>query len=65
MLQMNDDAIKIVRRFFLIMQRKEKRHTHLADTFAQLSILYTDVKNMFHTTDLFPNANDSERPMGE
>jgi len=62
---MNEDALIIVRRFYLIMKRAKERRTHLSDTVAQLYVLYEDVQNLFHITDLFPDANDSKGPVGK
>ncbi len=67
---MNQDAMKVVRRFYLIMKRVKQRRIHLADTMAQLHLLYEDVENLFHISELFDDVytkpeDPTEGPVGE
>ena len=49
---MDDDAMKIVRRFNAIMKRNSSRKQHLSVTMSELYVLNEDVENLFHKDQL-------------
>ena len=49
---MENDAMKIVKRFTAIMDRNANRKQHLSVTMSELYVLNEDVKNLFHKDDL-------------
>ncbi len=49
---MENDAIKIVKRFHGIMKRNASRTQHLSVTMSELYVLNEDVENLFHKDEL-------------
>jgi len=49
---MENDAMKIVKRFNAIMKRNAGRKQHLSVTMSELYMLNEDVENLFHKDEL-------------